>query len=32
MGIGDVEFLISMNKGEDLNHYPEVASGGELSR
>lgn len=31
-GIDDVEFLISMNKGEDLKPLSKVASGGELSR
>jgi DNA repair protein RecN (Recombination protein N) len=31
-GIDHVEFLISMNKGEDLKPLSAVASGGELSR
>lgn len=31
-GIDRVEFLISMNKGEDLKPLASVASGGELSR
>lgn len=31
-GIDHVEFLISMNKGEDLKPLNAVASGGELSR
>ncbi|MFV0380433.1 MAG: DNA repair protein RecN [Anaerorhabdus sp.] len=31
-GIDDVEFLISMNVGEDLKSLSKVASGGELSR
>ncbi len=31
-GIDDVEFLISMNPGEDLKSLSKVASGGELSR
>lgn len=31
-GIDQVEFLISMNKGEDLKPLSKTASGGELSR
>lgn len=31
-GINDIEFLISMNKGEELKPLSKVASGGELSR
>ncbi|TFG83138.1 MAG: DNA repair protein RecN [Erysipelotrichales bacterium] len=31
-GIDNVEFLISMNKGEDMKPLIKVASGGELSR
>ncbi len=31
-GIDTVEFLISLNKGEELKKITEVASGGELSR
>ncbi len=31
-GIDDVEFLISLNLGEDLKPLAKVASGGELSR
>ena len=31
-GIDDIEFLISMNKGEDLKPLKSVASGGEVSR
>ncbi|MFV0479707.1 MAG: DNA repair protein RecN [Anaerorhabdus sp.] len=31
-GIDEVEFLISMNPGEDLKSLSKVASGGELSR
>ena len=31
-GIDDVEFFISMNKGEDLKPLKNVASGGEISR
>lgn len=31
-GMDDVEFLISMNPGEDLKSLSKVASGGELSR
>jgi DNA repair protein RecN (Recombination protein N) len=31
-GIDDVEFLISVNAGEDLKPLSKVASGGELSR
>lgn len=31
-GVDDVEFLISLNKGEDLKPLAKVASGGEISR
>lgn len=31
-GLDEVEFKISMNKGEDLRELAKVASGGELSR
>ena len=31
-GIDDVQFLISLNPGEDLKPLTEIASGGELSR
>lgn len=31
-GINEIEFLISMNKGEELKPLSKVASGGELSR
>lgn len=31
-GIDDVEFYVSMNKGEDLKPLRNVASGGEISR
>ena len=31
-GIDDIEFLVSMNKGEDLKPLKSVASGGEVSR
>ena len=31
-GIDDVEFLVSMNKGENLKPLKDVASGGEISR
>lgn len=31
-GIDDIEFLISMNKGEELKPLKNVASGGEVSR
>lgn len=31
-GIDDIEFLISMNKGESLKPLKNVASGGEMSR
>lgn len=31
-GIDDVEYFVSMNKGEDLKPLKQVASGGEISR
>lgn len=31
-GVDDVEFLVSMNKGESLKNLRNVASGGEISR
>lgn len=31
-GLDDVEFLVSMNKGEELKPLKNVASGGEISR
>ena len=31
-GIDDVEFYVTMNKGEDLKPLKNVASGGEISR
>ena len=31
-GIDEIEFLVSMNKGEDLKPLRQVASGGEISR